>query len=263
MSNVENLLRQTIDASLQQTAASKEVSNEVRGKMAQIDQKADQAIADFEAAFPSEFNRHTKRQVFIDPVNGRDVPNASVYKTILYGLTDNSFVQALFITLSGDVEFKSSYLVTNRYLSINLGGHTLTRTTHSAMFNGELNVFCKIYGGMLNFDLLQPKLVNPHSGLAPFFYTVDTAMTLLLGDRDGWNAAGSYLGGLTVRSNSPHLISAVGSHIDYRTHSCRFELQGGATTCNVIYASSGGSIDQYASYNVAADVGFSWDYSAA
>ncbi|KAB0300710.1 hypothetical protein F2Z80_16425 [Vibrio fortis] len=245
--------------SAEQTAASQALSQEVAGKMGEIDKKVDESIAQFSAAFPIEFARHTNRTVYIDPTAGTDTQGSKVYQTLKYALNDNSFVQALVIVLRGDVLFNKSYLVTNRYLSINLGGWTLSRTKHNAMFNGEYNAYVKIFNGEIDFNLDEPELVLPGAGVCPFFYTVDTVMTLILGDRDGW-AGERYKGGLKIKSNSPHLVTAVGSHINYRTHACRFELQGGAESCNMIYAASGGSIQQYSPYNVAADTGFIWSY---
>ena len=240
--------------------ASENLTSAVNGKIGEIDKKVHNSIEKFEAAFPEEFERHTKRAVFVDPVNGVDALKQKTYKTLGFALMDNSFVQALNVTLLGDTLFDGGYVVTNRYLSINLGGKVLNRTNYLAMFNGEYNAFVKIFNGELNFNIAQPELVQPGSGYCPFFYTVDTVMTLLLGDRDGWKGE-NYYGGLTIKSNCSHLVAAVGSHVDYRAHSCRFELTQGNAACNIIYASSGGSIEQYTSFNVIADSGFVWEYN--
>ncbi|UKA26695.1 hypothetical protein IHC93_07570 [Photobacterium damselae subsp. damselae] len=242
--------------------ASENLTGAVNNKIGEIDKEVDDAIDKFQKSFPAQFERHTKRSININPLSGIDAPNQTTYRSIKYALQDNSFVQALNVYLQGDVTFDGSYLVTNRYLSINLNGHVLKRTSYTAMFNGEYNAFVKIFNGVLCFKLSQPELVAPNNGVCPFFYTVDTVMTLLLGDRDGWKGA-DYIGGLRIQSNCSHLISAVGSHVEYRAHSCRFELIGDNASCQVIHAASGGSIEQYESYNVVADSGFNWNYVKA
>ncbi|KPL96869.1 hypothetical protein AN167_25410, partial [Vibrio splendidus] len=48
MSNVDVLLKQAVDASLQQTAASKSMSDKVRSMMANIDQRVNEAESELD-----------------------------------------------------------------------------------------------------------------------------------------------------------------------------------------------------------------------
>ncbi|WP_215407614.1 hypothetical protein [Vibrio gigantis] len=76
MSNMDSLLQQAVDASLQQTAASKEMSDEVRGKMGDIDKKVADAEKEFNDFISGDFDINVNQakgiEVFIDPIDGDD-----------------------------------------------------------------------------------------------------------------------------------------------------------------------------------------------
>lgn len=112
MSNMDSLLQNAIDASLQQTAASKEMSDEVRNKMGEIDQKVDQAVKDLDIAFSEKYKDYSIRKHYVDCVNGNDTNDGkswgSAFETIQKALAQGEGAQSQTIYLSIGVHVVSS-----------------------------------------------------------------------------------------------------------------------------------------------------------
>lgn len=73
---MDSLLQQAVDASLQQTAASKDISDEVRSKMGDIDEKVSEAEKQFDEFISGDFDNNVINaltiDVYLDPAGGND-----------------------------------------------------------------------------------------------------------------------------------------------------------------------------------------------
>ncbi len=134
MSNLDSLMREAIDASLQQTQASKEMSDEVRNKMEGIDNKVDEAVG----SVPSTVKKLFDQLLYVHPLDGSDSndgksaqkPLKSIRKAVgLVPLGGAARIEMLFDVenLDGGLLQPNTYhkvAVGNRQIIIDLNGHT-------------------------------------------------------------------------------------------------------------------------------------------
>ncbi|PMK16052.1 hypothetical protein [Vibrio splendidus] len=181
--NIEQLLQQAVDQSMAQTQESRELAEEVSGKMGYIDQKVveaeqrtDVAIANVNAAIPDALNTGLNLRLYIDGANGDDTTadgtQGKPFKT-LKALLDWAPVGSNIridctsqvididekITLiKKDVTFTSQNCVLNFNAHIEMynskfktsySNNTINQNVEAAftMFSSSLNVICTVNPG--------------------------------------------------------------------------------------------------------------------
>ncbi|MEZ9908875.1 hypothetical protein AB4371_10425 [Vibrio sp. 10N.261.51.A3] len=194
---IEQLLQEAIDQSMAQTQESRELAEEVSGKMADIDQKVveaeqrtDQAIADVNAAIPNAVRNETFKVVFADP-NGDDVLGdgtaANPFQTITRAIAYHGTGINLEVRLTAEAVYNESVNLPNvhrRWVILSCHsteGATINLSTPGAWISAGI-LFLATY--RVNMNLLEGARL---CGFKNNTGSLNSEQTLILGGTYTWD----------------------------------------------------------------------------
>ncbi|MBE8557900.1 hypothetical protein [Vibrio sp. OPT24] len=149
--NIEQLLQQAVDLSMAQTQESRELADEVSGKMADVDQKVveaeqrtDTAIAEVRAAIPKAINTELSKTLHLNPNTGDDanmgMSNGDAVKTMSRAVALIPEFGGATIELLANLDFSEQILVRNKFLSIKLNSFEFNQSTNAGGSAGNFKI---------------------------------------------------------------------------------------------------------------------------